>query len=222
MKKVATIVFLLMLLMGCKKDPEVTNIDLGYDFFPVDSGLYRLYEVEDIVYDDFNQTIDTNTYEIMEVFSRKLLDLEGNKSFELKRYKRLNESFSWQLLDVWQTTPLATRVEQVEENLRLIKLIFPVAVGADWDGNAFNSLNEEEFEVVSYNADTAIKELNGLSVVRVNHYNEANIIEEKASYERYAKGVGMVNKFFKYLDLQKDSGLIRTLWIKEYGRREAP
>ena len=38
-------------------------------------------------------------------------------------------------------------VEQVEENIRFVKMIFPLDELSYWDGNLFNHLGEQEYTV---------------------------------------------------------------------------
>jgi len=42
----------------------------------------------------------------------------------------------WLLKNVWYSVKTDKNVERVEENIRYIKLIFPIRNNAKWDGNA--------------------------------------------------------------------------------------
>ena len=193
-----------------------TLIDLGYEYYPNNEDYYRLYEVKDIIYNDFAQTIDTITYEVVEVFTNTFNDLEGRESRELHRYEKRNGT-NWVLKDVWTSTKTQTRVEQVEENQRVVKLTFPVKEGNDWNGYAFADLPDEDFEVLSLKSDTVV---NGISInefIEVLNYEDENILERRIKKEKYGKTFGLIHLYLVDLDLQKDSGIIRNMWIKDTG-----
>lgn len=193
-----------------------TLIDLGYEYYPNNEDYYRLYEVKDIIYNDFAQTIDTITYEVVEVFTNTFNDLEGRESRELHRYEKRNGT-NWVLKDVWTSTKTQTRVEQVEENQRVVKLTFPVRAGNEWNGYAFADLPDEDFEVLSLKSDTVV---NGISInefIEVLNYEDENILERRIKKEKYGKTLGLIHLYLVDLDLQKDSGIIRNMWIKDTG-----
>lgn len=216
MKKIIYILFIIIISASCNKTNNNPQIDFGYDYYPNDSSYFRLYEVEDILYNDFQQTTDTINYQMVEVFDRNFKDLEGRDSQELKRFRQ-NPNGTWTLLDVWQATKTDTRVEQVEENIRIIKLIFPVKVGNNWNGYAFAGIDDESFEVESKVQDTVINDINIEELVTVTHYNNKNFIEQQTELEKFGKGIGMVHRYYVNLNLQKDSGIIRSVWIKDFG-----
>lgn len=212
-----TYIFLFSLVvLSCNKKPLLVEPDFGYDYYPNDSSYYRLYEVQDILYNDFQQTIDTVNYQMVEIFEKSFSDLENRDSKILHRYTKTSNS-NWQLRDVWQSTKTTTRVEQVEENVRTVKLIFPIKVGSNWNGYAFADLGEETFEIASKVTDTIINQIDINELITVTHYNNTNFIEKQIELEKYGKEIGLVHRYYVNLNLQKDSGIIRSTWIKDFG-----
>ena len=210
---------LILSVISCKKDSDLSqNPDLGYNYFPVDSGRWIVYKADSIVHNDFTGTVDTFRFQIMEVMAGDFKDNEGRVSQRLERYKRENETSSWKIKDVWWMTKTATRAEQSEENRRYIKLAFPVKNGQSWDGNALNTETAQHYSYEDVHEPYQINGLSFDSVVTVLQQDQLNIIEKKYSIEKYAKGVGMVYKEYISLDFQKDAGVEYTLKIIAYGQ----
>ena len=101
MRKYFFIVFIAVTAVACKKDKDY-SITYGYHYFPLDSGHYVIYDVVDIFHDSaLIPAHDTDTYQIMEVIGEMYIDEEGDEARKLRRYKRLNDTLSWEIKDVW-------------------------------------------------------------------------------------------------------------------------
>ncbi|MGD1844835.1 MAG: hypothetical protein ACFB10_05520 [Salibacteraceae bacterium] len=120
------------------KDKSGEPEDLGYDYFPVETGHWVEYKVDSIVYDPFNQSIDTFQFFLREEIAGEFQDLEGRSTLRIERFKRENDTLAWRLIDVWTANRTSTTAERVEENERIVKLSFPVRLNQQWNGNAFN------------------------------------------------------------------------------------
>ena len=103
---------------------------------------------------------------MVEIFEKSFSDLENRDSKILHRYTKTSNS-NWQLRDVWQSTKTTTRVEQVEENVRTVKLIFPIKVGSNWNGYPFADLGEETFEIASKVTDTIINQIDINELIKI-------------------------------------------------------
>ena len=187
-------------------DPEVTTLA------PLDSpsadepvspfGKYVVYDVDSFFYDNFNGMIDSSFYQIKEVVDSKFTDLEDDEAFKIVRYRKESDTTNWVLIDVWQSKLTTTNFQKVEENVRFVKLIFPINKDATWNGNI---LNNETDQVYDYTSVDKIETIGGNTinnVLTVNQFEEVNLIEEKMFEEKYAKGIGMVYK--KSVDLTKE------------------
>ena len=133
---------------ACKKDAS-TSVDFGYNYVPLNTGSYIVYDVDSIHFNDFTKTSDTFHLQLKEEIGNSFTDLLNNTSYEYKRYKRYYmknvniNTLPWVLSDVWYVTKLKDRFERVEESIRYSRLKFPVSEGATWNGNAFNYKKDE-------------------------------------------------------------------------------
>ena len=107
---------------SCKKDAP-SKVEVGYNYYPNKVGSWIIYDVDSIVWDDFNApniAIDTFTYQIKEVNESFFLDNEGRETTRIERYKRTNSTMPWIIKDVWYGNRTASKVERVEENIKYI------------------------------------------------------------------------------------------------------
>ena len=120
--------------------------DIGHDFAGLELGKYVVYDADSFFYNDFNNTIDTSYYQIKELVDSKFEDLEGEEAFKIIRYRKEIDSTNWVLIDVWNSKITQSNFQKTEENIKFIKLIFPVRNNVSWNGNSMNNLDEMEYE----------------------------------------------------------------------------
>src|SRR5262245_18708694 len=128
------------LLSGCKKDPVVESPpDLGYDYFPVSVGKYIVYDVDSTRYRAIQADTIHAVYRIKEQLDSVFTDNQGRTTYKLVRYVKnysptvSYDSMQWTIKDVWVVNIIKTNAEEVEENIRYVKLIFPVAANSSWN-----------------------------------------------------------------------------------------
>ncbi|NQY67962.1 MAG: hypothetical protein HRT72_09610 [Flavobacteriales bacterium] len=182
-------------LFSCDKKSNV-RIVFGYDYYPSEVGMWRIYNVDSIAYDDFYSPskVDTFVYEIKEVIDSSFIDNAGNETYKINRYKRGSDTLQWDYKEVWTSTLLPSRVEVVEGSTRYIKMTFPINEGESWNGNAFNSVGEESYIYSSIDTELEIGGITFDSTLVVTEVDNENLIERKYTAATYAKNVGAVYK----------------------------
>lgn len=206
-------------ILWCSCDPVVEPpADMGYNYFPLDTGRYYIYNVDSIyIYCDLGVN-DTVQYQVKEYYESIVLDANNNPVIRIERYYRADSTQSWNLMtpDIWFVDSTITRLEKIEENIRLVKMIYPVSEGMTWDGNAFNVFDQQDYTYL----DVDVPFNNGIftfdSTVTVEQLNDTNMIEHYYFSETYARNIGMVaKKEFSIESLKSmDSGCptLTTFW----------
>ena len=147
MRVVAIFILLItILLFSCTDDKETIVPNLGYNYAGIEEGKFVIYDVVSIFYDDFNGTIDTSVFQIREEINAQFIDLEGEESFIIHRSMRENSDFDWVLTDSWSAKLTGTTLEKAEDNVRFVKMIFPLSGNKTWNGNSMNNLGEMDYE----------------------------------------------------------------------------
>jgi len=216
-KKYIPIFFILVILVSgffsCKKDKALAP-DMGYNYFPTEKGRYVVYDVDSFYYDNFNvpTTIDTFKYQLKEKIQSIYLDNQNRPTIRLERYIKNYSStvpysvMSWTLKNVWSENRTATNAEKVEENVRYVKLKFPVKENQKWNGNIQNTLPEWNY---SYNFFDLSRTIGGIkfdSVLQVDQYDDEskNLVERTLYIEKYARNVGLI--FKQVIDVESQPG----------------
>ena len=202
-------------IFSCSKKEEVIPPDLGYDYAGLEVGRYIIYDVDSFYYDDFTDTIDTSYFKIKEVVDSKFTDLEGDEAFKIIRYRKENDTTAWELIDVWNSKITTTNFQKVEENVRFVKLIFPVKKNKTWNGNSMNNLASMEYEYTVIDNAEVIGGNTLNSVLTVLQYEFSPLIEENFFQEKYAKGVGMVYK--KSVEIKNVYDSSSFVWERSLG-----
>lgn len=222
MRTTIFIVLLSALLYSCSKEKEeVVPVDIGHKYAGLTVGKYVVYDVDSLYYDDFTATVDTTKFQIREEIVELYTDLENEEAFKIHRYRKDHDTLSWYLKDVWNAKLTQTNYQKVEENVRFVKLIFPVREGSGWNGNAMNNYPGETYSYVSVDQPETIGGNSLPLVLTVSQYEEINLIEQQLFEEKFAADVGMVYK--RSMDLVRDNlsspwrGYDVTMILNSYG-----
>lgn len=206
-KFLKTTIFILLsvvFLFSCKKDSDdYVAPDIGHNYAGLTLGKYVVYDVDSFYYDDFTGTIDTSIFKIKEIVAEAYTDLEGEEAFKIHRYIKENDTTAWVLKDVWNAKLTQTNFQKAEENVRFVKLIFPVREGNIWNGNVMNNLSEQDYTYETVDESDVIGGIALNSVLTVNQLENLNLIEQQLFKEKYAKNIGMVYR--KNMDLVRDN-----------------
>jgi hypothetical protein len=186
---------LAFVLLGCKK-PTTPNFHKEY--FGLQTGRYVIYDVTQITHDTaLNPAHDTITYQLKTVWSAEYIDNEGRTASEFRRYTRATANDPWVLSDIWTGIIDGIRAELIEENQRMVKLVFAPTLSKEWDINAYNTMPEMNAYYSDVHIDTTINGTTFDSTIWVDQERFYSLIDTVRSFEVYAKHVGLIRKFEK-------------------------
>jgi hypothetical protein len=190
----------------------------GYEqYFPTDEGRIWEYQLDSIIY---RETVpnDTQRWFVREEVGPEYTDLEGVPSFPVMRYRRRNPSENWRYDNTWVIRRWEGRGEYVENNLRFVKLVFPIREGDSWNGHLFFSdlenipvvescnnyafLYDWEYRYTGVHQAGIAGSFSFDSTLTVQQAGEQNLIEFNSAEEHYATGVGLIKRRFDHLTTQ--------------------
>lgn len=208
---------------------EFKPIDKGFDYFPLKTGFYQVYRVNSITYSGLTEP-ETLAYELMARVTDSFPNPEGNHTYVISRFKRPNASSPWLNLDTWSARVTGREAIVNEGNVPFVKLFFPVKANITWDGNKYNSMNEDTYQVIAFQQPhTAGGTTFEQAVTIEQENNEDFIVFLDQRKEVYAKDAGLVGKEVTQLSYcVKDqcrgqqiieTGIIYKQELIEYGYR---
>lgn len=185
------------------------DVELGKEYFPLTIGHYIEYDVDSFLYNDFEKRIDTFHFELRDVIESDFLDNEGRKSYIVNRYKRQDDTYPWKENLTYYMTETAFNIEVIEDNLRFVKMVFPVKQNTKWNGNVYIAtlttelkwLTGWEYKYVNISEPYNNGFMNFDNTVTINEVDYAagdslaDVYSSRTfSRERYAKNVGLVSR----------------------------
>jgi hypothetical protein len=195
--------------ISCKKDASISPISVNNkNYFPLEKGRYWIYKVDSFYYNDFTSSIDTFSFELKEYIESEIKDDKGNTSYRLERYYRNNSTENWQLKRVWLASFSQNSALKTEENIRYLKLLFPIKQNLKWNGNAYNTLGEQNFEYTDIHKKTSLGTLDFDSVCTILQIADTSLISIEYHSEQYAANVGLIKK--RKMSLQDTRSTIQT------------
>lgn len=175
-----------------------------------------MYDVDSTYYDDFSHDTLNYKFRIKEKFEENYIDNQGRNAIKIIRYiKKYNpfvsyDNIAWTIKDVWSCIKTKTTYEVVEENVRLIKLIFPVKVDDYWNGNAQNTIGEWNYKYKYIDNSETINGSFFEKVLFVEQKDDKlkNVIHRQYYIEKYAKNIGLIYREIK--DLYSNTVLLNV------------
>ena len=186
-------IFFLILIINLSCDPiEYSEVKSYQDYFPIEVQKEKKFLVTNIIHNSFGK--DTSSYYLKEIITESFIDLEGDTAYRIQRYWRTDTTQTYEIKDVWVVKKSKTSLQQLEENIRFTKLIFPIDKNSFWNGNAFNNLGYQEYSVQSIHTGFNLNNLTFDSCVSINQNYKSNLLEYENSQEIYSLGLGLVYK----------------------------
>lgn len=194
-------------MQSCKKETDISDYDIGYNYLPDDSGSFVIYKVDSVIYNDFDNSRRFSTVYLKEKIGEQFTDNLGRTAKKILRYYSDTMTTEWELHNVDYLIKTQLVAERVEDNLRYIKLVFPNDVNKKWLGNKLITipppyiidtsnyfLNDWKYTIKNrdtyYDNGTLIFD----STLLVSQIQDSSAITKTYSVERFARSVGLVYK----------------------------
>ena len=192
---------------SCSRQTEQLKASSYKDYFPISVSKYIIYRLDSTITKNFGTGFEIHSCIVKDSVEEQLVDNENRLTYKVVRYQLINNL--WKPVNTFMTTPLSNRLEYIENNLRIIKLINPVTENISWKGNSY--CNQNPFYINSDFVDWTYRynniaqpysngDLNQDSTLTVVSYDSLNnkpfyykqYSTYTKAYEVYAKNIGKV------------------------------
>lgn len=177
-------------------DPTVETPDperLGYDFFPLETGQYTVYDVRQITY-RLASIPDTQRFQLKETVADTFTDLSGQPAFRIHRLVRASTNAQWRLDSVWTAKRTAYAAIRQENNAQFVRLSFPPREKLAWNGNIYNSLPPETYEIRDFDRPLRTTDTLFRQTLKVFQKEDSSGVANIRRVDTYARGVGLIRK----------------------------
>ncbi len=153
---------LIVAISGCHKTaPNPTNPLTNY-FLDLRVGKYVTYRLDSLNFYFYGQLDTITSYLAKDSVEKSVVDGSGQTTWLVTRYLSDTTGSSWTPNLTYTVTPSRATIDVTENNLRYIKLAYPIEEGFSWTGNTYLPYNPfQDFFIYS--------DYNNLSLGRWNY-----------------------------------------------------
>lgn len=196
--------FLSWLFLGivfCSCDEEILQVDSQ----ALDT-IYLVSEGEERMYYVLDSTFDVSGPLVEEYIKRERVigtstDLEGRTVYQIQVDRRNLDESSFRLSHRWSlwippAPEVGTFIEQHEQNIRYVRMAYPVNRVNQWDGNKYNTLDTRIFSYLSIDTTVTVgtKTYEGCIFVQEGS-NQNSAIQQVEAYSIYQPGRGHILRY---------------------------
>ena len=153
----------LVLVTSCKKTVNYTKTsdysgELTDFFTPLHIGQFAIYRLDSLNFYFYGQMDTVTSYLAKDSVEDTLIDGQGRKAWLVTRYlSDTGATQGWSPSISYTITPSTQRIELMEDNLRFIKLAWPISQGYSWLGNSYLPYAPyQDFFDFSYDANLSL------------------------------------------------------------------
>lgn len=202
-KNVLLVFFIsLLAIIACTPSDELIPAEdpnTGKSYFFAENNKFREYNVREIRYSAVGIS-DTSVYQLREEVKESFVNNLGEESRLIHRLTRPNENTNWELDSVWTVRIERDRAVSIENNIAIIKIVFPAITGRTWDGNLYNTKDVDQFQITNFGAVTNIAVNDDLEVTRtltvIQEDDGDGITFKDFRREIYADSIGLISKLY--------------------------
>lgn len=227
-KHLLGLLLLIAVFFSCQ--PDTTTVfdgSYGYNYYPLEVGKYWTYKVDSLVILNMDEKMESSSF-VKEEIVNTIITENGDTSYVLKRSVASEIDGNYTPTDVWKIDISLSSLIRVEENLRFMKLLFPIMLGEEWDGNLFdhkietnvgqNTIEpyfEWSYAVLQDDRSITLEGVDYTGVVEVQQADHEDEINLRWSNELYAPNVGMIKREMRILSSQcvPNNNCNGTEWI---------
>ena len=193
MRRFLNCLILFVGLLRCTDDPDpALSVDDSPAFYPLQTGDFHIYQVCEIVYT--MDQVDTLNYQLKTEIVDSLPDGD-NFIFVMHRLTRSNETKPWRMLDTWSIRKTDRKLVVAEGNAAYVKLAFPAEIDESWNGNEFNTLEVDRYQITNIRPHLILGKLALGEILTVTQEkNDDRFIFYDMREENYSRNIGLVTR----------------------------
>lgn len=131
-------VLAIMSLYSCTRsgDDSFYGPDNTRGYYPLTQGHFVLYDVDSTIWNDYDSSETKRHCQVRYTVTDTFHDNQDRLSYHVEVLSRTDENAPFKTNDVFFVTPTLTGLEVSQNNLRFLKLVFPVNNTSVWKGNS--------------------------------------------------------------------------------------
>ncbi len=231
-----TLCMALCLLHACHKPlPEAPDIPYGYEYYPIHTGIWHTYQVNEIVWNSFYNTVDTLHYQIKDSVESIVSATDHDTLYRVECYQREQDNEPWNLTHTIGIIKSKNTLRLTQDNITCCKLVFPLMASSQWNeytaidsaifyqthyattGIINNNVKNTNAQVTAFHSRAHINNRTYEECVEICLHQFSSLINEDTEHEIYAPQAGMIYKKTIHTESKAYGGIFHIYngYIKE-------
>lgn len=210
---------LYLFLTSCAKNKVDNSTFKSTEYVPYQKGNIRDYEVDSTSYDWASGKVLKYRFLVRETVVDTFRDLSGELAYRLEQFVSTDTGKSYLFYRLNSLKINSFGMERVENNQRILRMVFPITDKKKWDGNLYNALGAQEFRYTGVAKPYVSKYNDYPDCVFVRELDDSTFISSEKKNQIYAKDVGLVYKLeqdVKYKLTGEPQGYFVEWRLKKY------
>ena len=131
-------------------------------------------------------------YQLKELLAEQYTDPAGQPAYRIARFRRSVEGQRWQPDSTLTLRLLPDHAVRNENGVDYVKMLFPPAEKKSWDGNVYNNIGEDNYELKNVNKSYITGNTTFERTAMVVQQNDSTLVNQDKRVEIYAAAVGLV------------------------------
>ncbi|MFN8349716.1 MAG: hypothetical protein U0X91_32245 [Spirosomataceae bacterium] len=170
---------------------ECTEMPPGTAFFPTEVGRFTEYEVneEEVT---LGRPAIVRTYQWKEVIAERYIHPAGQPTYRIARFRRNSDNQRWEPDSTITLRVFADHAVRNENGRDFVKMVFPIGEKSTWNGNIYNTLGEDSYELRNVNKPYKVGTAAFERTATVIQQNDSTLVNQDKRIEVYAADVGLI------------------------------
>ena len=188
----------------------------GPEYYPIEVGKYTVYSVNEINHDAFNGTSDTILYFIKETLLEQIKDSLLGLKYTLQIERSEDGVSNWEYVKIASIYKDDAQLQRYEDDIRKVKLTFPMLLRKYWDCNSYNTQDEQRVRIVKLDEAYSTSDSTFAQTATIKLADNDDPFFTNIEYEVYAKNLGLIERTFVDLERQPGKHLKGTEYVQTY------
>lgn len=187
------------ILVSCKDDDTLPT--KASALYPLEVGQYQIYDIKQVVYAVDVPDSTSTSWQERDVVDRVSQQSGSAVTYIVARYQRKSTEESWKKVKEYAVEKSPDKIIQTVDNTSVVPLIFPVRDKFTWNGNMYNSQDEQNFVYMLSKEPFSVDTKTFPNTTSVSERDETSVINNYVSLKVYAPEVGLIfeeNTAFEY------------------------
>ncbi|QIP15387.1 hypothetical protein G8759_23530 [Spirosoma aureum] len=192
LKKCSLYVFVLLIFClgeSCQRESLGPASD-DSAYFPLQIGDYWIYQVTQDTYSSINPVTE-HIYQVQEKISSSY-NQNGQLFFLMEESIKRTAQSDWQLTTIRTVYKNLTQAVSLDNNVPVVKLVFPIAPTTSWNTNLYNSNPDTLLRYEDQYRSFSLGKLNFENTVSVLGANDSTLVNLEKYRRVYARNIGLV------------------------------